>query len=390
MINRVVLFVMDSVGIGALPDAHAFGDEGANTIGNIVKATGGLNLPNLQLLGLGNIDGVTGIEPLSSVKGAYGRSAEVSNGKDTTTGHWELAGIHVTEPFQTFPQGFPEEVIKTFEERTGRRVIGNKPASGTVILDELGGEHMKTGAVIVYTSADSVFQIAAHEQVVPLEELYRMCEAAREIMMGKYAVARIIARPFLGKPGSFERTPNRRDYSLDPFEDTLLDKAKASGLDVIAIGKIEDIYNGKGITEAIHTKDNLAGIQATIDYLKKDNQGIIFTNLVDFDSKYGHRRDPEGYRRALEEMDERIPDLLESLRPTDMIIFTADHGNDPTFRGSDHTREYIPILIYGENIKENVNIGTRKSFADIAATISDILEIPATGKGESFKNSILK
>lgn len=249
---------------------------------------------------------------------------------------------------------------------------------------------MKTGAVIVYTSADSVFQIAAHEQVVPLEELYRMCEAAREIMMGKYAVARIIARPFLGKPGSFERTPNRRDYSLDPFEDTLLDKAKASGLDVIAIGKIEDIYNGKGITEAIHTKDNLAGIQATIDYLKKDNQGIIFTNLVDFDSKYGHRRDPEGYRRALEEMDERIPDLLESLRPTDMIIFTADHGNDPTFRGSDHTREYIPILIYGENIKENVNIGTRKSFADIAATISDILEIPATGKGESFKNSILK
>ncbi|GAB6087803.1 phosphopentomutase [Alkaliphilus crotonatoxidans] len=390
MINRVVLFVMDSVGIGALPDAHAFGDEGANTIGNIVKATGGLNLPNLQLLGLGNIDGVTGIEPLSSVKGAYGRSAEVSNGKDTTTGHWELAGIHVTEPFQTFPQGFPEEVIKTFEERTGRRVIGNKPASGTVILDELGGEHMKTGAVIVYTSADSVFQIAAHEQVVPLEELYRMCETAREIMMGKYAVARIIARPFLGKPGSFERTPNRRDYSLDPFEDTLLDKAKASGLDVIAIGKIEDIYNGKGITEAIHTKDNLAGIQATIDYLKKDNQGIIFTNLVDFDSKYGHRRDPEGYRRALEEMDERIPDLLESLRPTDMIIFTADHGNDPTFRGSDHTREYIPILIYGENIKENVNIGTRKSFADIAATISDILEIPATGKGESFKNSILK
>lgn len=390
MINRVVLFVMDSVGIGALPDAHAFGDEGANTIGNIVKATGGLNLPNLQLLGLGNIDGVTGIEPLSSVKGAYGRSAEVSNGKDTTTGHWELAGIHVTEPFQTFPQGFPEEVIKTFEERTGRRVIGNKPASGTVILDELGGEHMKTGAVIVYTSADSVFQIAAHEQVVPLEELYRMCEAAREIMMGKYAVARIIARPFLGKPGSFERTPNRRDYSLDPFEDTLLDKAKASGLDVIAIGKIEDIYNGKGITEAIHTKDNLAGIQATIDYLKKDNQGIIFTNLVDFDSKYGHRRDPEGYRRALEEMDERIPDLLESLRPTDMIIFTADHGNDPTFRGSDHTREYIPILIYGENIKENVNIGTRKTFADIAATISDILEIPATGKGESFKNSILK
>lgn len=390
MINRVVLFVMDSVGIGALPDAEAFGDQGANTLGNIAKATGGINLPNLQKLGLGNIEGIKGIEAIKAPEGAFGRSQEVSNGKDTTTGHWEMAGIYVTEPFQTFPQGFPNEVISAFEERTGRKVIGNKPASGTVILDELGKDHMETGDVIVYTSADSVFQIAAHEEVIPLEELYRMCEIAREIMMGEYAVARIIARPFIGKPGHFERTPNRRDYSLSPFEVTMLDLAKEAGLDVIAIGKIEDIYNGRGITEALHTKDNLAGIQATIDYLQKDNRGIIFTNLVDFDSKYGHRRDPVGYRKALEELDERISAILENLSPTDIIIFTADHGNDPTFPGTDHTREYIPIVVYGEAIKNNVNIGTRKSFADIAATISDLLDIPSTGKGESFKNLILK
>lgn len=390
MINRVVLFVMDSVGIGALPDADAFGDTGANTLGNIAVASNGLYLPNLQSLGLGNIDGLKGINPIEDPMGAYGRSEEVSQGKDTTTGHWELAGIHVTEPFRTFPEGFPEEIIQAFEEKTGRRVIGNKPASGTVILDELGKEHMETGNVIVYTSADSVFQIAAHEEVVPLEELYRMCEIAREIMMGDYAVARIIARPFVGEPGSFERTPNRRDYSLEPFQETLLDIAKDAGLDVIGIGKIEDIYNGRGITEAIHTKDNMAGIDATIEYLKKDNRGIIFTNLVDFDSKYGHRRDAHGYRKALEAMDERIPSILMNLTPNDVIIFTADHGNDPTFKGSDHTREYIPIVVFGEKIKENANIGTRKSFADIAATISDLLDIPNTGKGESFKDMILK
>ena len=390
MINRVVLFVMDSVGIGALPDADKFGDLGANTLGNIAIEANGLYLPNLQSLGLGNIDGIKGIDPIADPMGSYGKSEEVSQGKDTTTGHWELAGIHVTEPFKTFPEGFPEEVISAFEERTGRKVIANKPASGTAILDELGKEHMETGHVIVYTSADSVFQIAAHEEVVPLEELYQMCEIAREIMMGDNAVARIIARPFVGEPGNFERTPNRRDYSLDPFEETLLDKAKKAGLDVIGIGKIEDIYNGKGITEAIHTKDNMEGIDATIEYLKKDNRGIIFTNLVDFDSKYGHRRDSHGYRKALEAMDERLPSILMNLTPDDVIIFTADHGNDPTFKGSDHTREYIPIVIFGEKIKENVNIGTRKSFADIAATISDLLDIPNTGKGESFKNMILK
>ncbi len=390
MVNRVVIFVMDSVGIGALPDAEAFGDVGANTLGNIVKASGGINLPNLRKLGLGNIDGLVGVEAVENPTGAYGRSDEVSNGKDTTTGHWELAGLHVTEPFQTFPDGFPKEIIDEFEAKVGRKVLGNKPASGTEILDELGEEHVKTGNPIVYTSADSVFQIAAHEGVIPLEELYKMCEIAREIMMGEYTVARIIARPFEGEVGKFTRTPNRRDYSLSPFGETLLDIAKKAGLDVIGVGKIEDIYNGHGITEAIHTKDNMAGIDATIDYLGKDNKGIIFTNLVDFDAKYGHRRDPIGYKNALEEMDRKIPEMLEKMGPNDIIIFTADHGNDPTYKGTDHTREYIPIVIYGNAIKENVNLGTRKSFADIAATISDLLDIPSTGKGDSFKNLILK
>lgn len=390
MIKRVVLFVMDSVGIGALPDAEKFGDVGANTLGNIIKSTGGIHLPNLQRLGLGNIEGIEGMEGVPHPKGAFGKSAEVSQGKDTTTGHWELAGIHVTEPFQTFPQGFPPEIIQAFEERTGRKVVGNKPASGTAILDELGPHQMETGDVIVYTSADSVFQIAAHEEIIPLEELYRMCEIARELMMGKYAVARIIARPYVGTPGNFERTGNRRDYSLDPFEDTMLDHIKAAGLDVIAIGKIEDIYNGKGITEARHTKSNLEGIEATIAYLQQENSGLIFTNLVDFDSKYGHRRDPQGYRRALEELDENIPRILAAMKPEDIIIFTADHGNDPTFKGTDHTREYIPIVIYGEKVKENTNIGVRETFADIAATITDLLEVPFKGKGTSFKETILK
>ncbi|MBM7614028.1 phosphopentomutase [Alkaliphilus hydrothermalis] len=390
MVNRVVLFVMDSVGIGALPDAEAFGDVGVNTLGNIALATGGLDLPNLQGLGLGNIDGIKGVTAVDAPKGAYGRSDEVSNGKDTTTGHWELAGLHVTEPFNTYPEGFPEEIISAFEEKVGRKVLGNKPASGTVILDELGEEHMKTGYPIVYTSADSVFQIAVHEEIIPLEELYKMCEIAREIMTGDHAVARVIARPFVGNVGAFTRTPNRRDYSLDPFGETLLDIAKTAGLDVIAVGKIEDIYNGHGVTEAIHTKDNMAGIDATIDYLKKNNRGIIFTNLVDFDAKYGHRRDAVGYKKALEDMDQRIPEILNAMGPKDVIIFTADHGNDPTYKGTDHTREYIPIVVYGDAIKGNVNLGTRKSFADIAATISDLLEIDNTGKGESFKNMIIK
>ncbi|AKL95322.1 phosphopentomutase DeoB [Clostridium aceticum] len=389
MVNRVVLFVIDSVGIGALPDAEEFGDVGANTLGNIIKAEGGIHLPNLISLGLGNIDGIIGIDPIESPLGAYGRSDEVSQGKDTTTGHWELAGLHLTKPFKTFPDGFPESVIQAFEEKIGKKILGNKAASGTAIIEELGEEHLKTGYPIVYTSADSVFQIAAHEEVIPIEELYKMCRIAREIMMGDHAVARIIARPFVGTLGSFNRTSNRRDFSLNPPGETVLDIAKREGFDVIAVGKIEDIFNGQGITEAVHTEDNMDGIDQTINYLNKENKGIIFTNLVDFDSKYGHRRDAKGYKQALEDMDQRIPELLKSLKKDDMIMIVADHGNDPTFKGTDHTREYIPILIYGEAVKPNVNIGTRKSFADIAATIADILGIPSTGKGDSFKSLMM-
>jgi len=381
---------MDSVGIGALPDAGNFGDIGANTLGNIAIKQKGINLSNLQRLGLGNIDNIVGVEPILSPLGAFGKSLEVSNGKDTTTGHWELSGLHLTEPFKTFPKGFPKDIIDSFECEIGRRVLGNKAASGTEILDELGEEHMKTGYPIVYTSADSVLQIAAHEEIIPLEKLYEMCKIAREIMMGDNAIARIIARPFVGTPGNFDRTSNRKDYSLDPSGETVLDIVKKEGLDVIAIGKIEDIFNGKGITDAVHTTDNMDGIDKTIEYIQKESKGIIFTNLVDFDSKYGHRRDPKGYKEALEKFDSRIPEILNSMKDNDIIIFTADHGNDPTYQGSDHTREYIPIIIYGKHVKGNVNIGTRKSFADIAATISDIFTIQSTGNGESFKDLILK
>ncbi|MCC5909917.1 MAG: phosphopentomutase [Clostridiaceae bacterium] len=390
MVKRVLLFVIDSVGIGELPDAVKFGDVGANTLGNIAMKEGGIHLPNLQKLGLGNIDGIKGVQPIDQPLGCYGKSDEVSLGKDTTTGHWEMVGIHLKEPFRTYENGFPKEIIDEFEKRIGKKVLGNKPASGTAIIEELGEEHIKTGYPIVYTSADSVFQIAAHEEIIPLEQQYEMCKVAREIMMGEHAVARIIARPFIGNAGSFTRTSNRRDFSLSPSEETVLDIAKKQGLDVIAVGKIEDIFNGQGITEAVHTKDNMDGIDQTIKYLQKTNKGIIFTNLVDFDSKYGHRRDVKGYKQALEEMDARVPEILDNLRADDMVIFTADHGNDPTFRGSDHTREYIPIVIYGKQLKNNVNIGIRSSFADIAATIAEALNIPDTNKGKSFKNLIIK
>lgn len=389
MVNRIILFIIDSVGIGELPDADKFGDVGANTLGNIALSQGGISLPNLQRLGLGNIDNIKGVEPIKSPLGAFGRAAEISNGKDTTTGHWEIAGLHLKEAFKTYPQGFPKEIIRELESRIGRKVLGNKPASGTVILDELGEEHMATGKPIVYTSADSVLQIAAHEDVIPLEELYSICKIAREIMQGDNAVARIIARPFIGNPGNFIRTPNRRDYSLDPFGKTVLDIAREQGLDVISIGKIEDIFNGRGISQSVHTRDNMDGIDKTIDYIEKNNRGIIFTNLVEFDSHYGHRRDPAGYKKALEEMDRRLAEILSAMKEDDLIIITADHGNDPTFKGTDHTREYVPIVIYGKKVKAGVNIGTRESFSDIAATISHIFKMPSTDKGESFKDLIL-
>lgn len=389
MDNRVILIVMDSIGIGELPDSEKFGDKGVNTLGNIAKNTN-INIPNLINLGIGNIDGLEDIKETECPMGAFGKSGELSQGKDTTTGHWEMVGLLVDKPFKTFPDGFPREIIEEFERKTGRKVIGNKPASGTAILDELAQEHIETGNIIVYTSADSVFQIAAHEEIVSLEELYNMCKIARELLMGDNAVARVIARPFIGTIGNFTRTSNRRDFSLNPFEDTILDNIKGAGLDMIAVGKIEDIFNGKGITEAIHTKDNMDGVDETIKYIKKDNNGLIFTNLVDFDSKYGHRRDVEGYKKAIEEFDSRIPEIIDSMKENDILILTADHGNDPTYIGTDHTREYVPILVYGKNVKNGINIGVRKTFSDIGATVADLLNVKMPKHGESFKNSILK
>ncbi|GAU76978.1 phosphopentomutase [Fusibacter sp. 3D3] len=390
MINRVILFVLDSVGIGALPDSEQYGDVDVNTLGHIAGSTDNFKIPNLKRLGIGNIEGVDSIEADPSPIGAYGRSLEASNGKDTTTGHWEIAGLLIDQPFKTYPNGFPDYVIREFEAKTGRKIMCNKPASGTVILDELGETHMKTGNPIVYTSADSVFQIAAHEEIIPLEELYEMCQIARDMLMGEDQVARVIARPFVGTPGHFERTSNRRDYSLKPFNKTVLDMAKEHGLEVKAVGKIVDIFDGEGITEDVHTKDNMDGVEQTLKYLKQDFKGILFTNLVDFDAKFGHRRDIKGYKEALEAFDARIPELLEAMHDEDVIIFLADHGNDPAYKGTDHTREYIPVLVAGKSIRENVNIGTLNTFADIAATVSDMLGIPQTPHGESFKALILK
>lgn len=390
MINRVVLFVLDSVGIGALPDSEKFGDKGVNTLGNIAKAAKDFKIPNLKAMGIGNIEGVDAIESVANPIGAFGRSAEASNGKDTTTGHWEIAGLYLEQPFQTYPDGFPEHIISAFEKETGRKVLCNKPASGTVVLDELGEEHMKTGNPIVYTSADSVFQIAAHEDIIPLDELYKMCAFSRELLRGEDQVARVIARPFVGEPGKFERTPNRRDYSVKPYGKTVLDIAKASGFEVKAVGKIVDIYDGEGITEDVHTKDNMDGVDQTLNYLKQDFKGILFSNLVDFDAKYGHRRDVVGYQRALEEVDARLPELMSALKEDDVLFIMADHGNDPTYEGTDHTREYIPILVYGDKIKAGVDLGTRKTFADIAATVSEMLNIDKTPYGESFMKEILK
>ncbi|GAB7089441.1 phosphopentomutase [Marinifilum fragile] len=374
-IERATIVVLDSAGVGYLPDAEEFGDVGSNTIGNIAKHCGGISLPNMQKLGLGNIIDIDGVEPENNVNGAYGKAAEASKGKDTTTGHWEIAGVKLEKAFPTYTNGFSEETIKLFEERTGRKVMANKPASGTAILDEYGDEQMKTGNWIVYTSADPVFQIAAHEEVIPLEELYKACEIALEICSEHEPVARVIARPYLGSgKGNFTRTPNRHDYSVTPPQPTVLDRLKENGLDVIGIGKTKDIFAGQGITDSRGTnKDNVDGIEKTLVALEEDSKGLIFTNLVDFDMVYGHRRNPEGYKDALEEFDKYLPQIQEKLKEDEILILTADHGCDPTYKGTDHTREYIPLMVYGKQIKLNVNLGTRTTFADIAATIEELL-----------------
>ncbi|WP_297404461.1 phosphopentomutase [uncultured Cetobacterium sp.] len=374
-IERVTLIVLDSVGVGALPDAKEFGDAGTNTIGNIALTTGGLNLPNMEKMGLGNITDILGVDKEENAIGAYGKAEEKSKGKDTTTGHWEIAGVVQEKAFPTYPNGFPKEVIERFEKETGRKVLCNLPYSGTEVLDVYGEEQLESGAWIVYTSADPVFQIAANEEEVSLKELYLACEKALEICSEMAPVARVIARPYLGrKKGEFKRTSNRHDYSVKPPKETMLDRIKNSGLDVIAVGKTSDIFAGVGITESRGTnKDNLDGILKTIEEVKKDSKGIIFTNLVDFDMMYGHRRDPKGYKNALEEFDSYLPEIMENLKENEVLILTADHGCDPTYKGSDHTREYVPVLVYGKNLKENVNLGTKVGFSTMAATIEDLL-----------------
>lgn len=389
-INRFIVIVLDSVGIGEAPDAAAFGDVGCHTLGNIARVVGGLKLPHLEAMGLANIAGLEGLIPQRTPTAAYGKMAEVSAGKDTTTGHWELMGLQLKQPFPLYPNGFPPEIMDRFEAEIGRGWLGNYPASGTVIIDELGQEHMRTGQVIVYTSGDSVFQIAAHEEIVPVPELYRICRIAREILRGEHEVSRVIARPFVGLPGKFERTANRHDFSVLPPEPTVLDSLKEAGLMVYAVGKIEDIFTGQGITEAVHTQDNADGMDKTIAAMREQRRrGLIFTNLVDFDAKFGHRNNPQGYANALVEFDRRVPEFMEALADDDVLVFTADHGNDPTTPGTDHTREYVPILITGRLIKAGVNIGVRQTFADLAATIADTLGVKPPPYGVSFKSMII-
>ncbi|MEG6567394.1 phosphopentomutase [Thermoanaerobacterium saccharolyticum] len=387
MVNRVLLIVLDSVGAGEAPDAYKYGDVGSNTLGHICDVTG-VKLPNLGKLGLGNILPLKSVEADKSAIGAYGKMQEHSAGKDTTTGHWEIAGLWIDKAFPTFPNGFPDEVINKLEERIGRKVIGNKPASGTEIIEELGEEHVKTGYPIVYTSADSVFQIAAHEGVIPLDELYKMCEIAREILTGDYAVGRVIARPFVGEAGNFVRTENRRDFSLKPFSPTILDKLKDAGHEVFAIGKIEDIFAGCGITGKDHSTNNKDGIIATLNALDKVKEGLIFTNLVDFDMLYGHRNNPYGYADALKYFDDHLTEIISKLKDDDLLIITADHGNDPTTASTDHSREYVPLLVYNCRFTHGKDLGIRQTFSDIAATVAEIFNVEGTGHGTSFLSEL--
>ena len=389
--KRVFIVVLDSVGIGDLPDAALYGDEGSHTLYAASTSTY-FHMPNMQKLGLFHIDGVK--ERFSEIKGdtpfegTVGRMVELSKGKDTTTGHWEIAGIISEKPFPTYPKGFPEEILKPFEERTGRKVICNLPYSGTDVIRDYGKEHVETGSLIVYTSADSVFQIAAHEEVVPLQELYRDCEIARELLTGKHSVGRVIARPFIGTAPDFKRTTNRHDFSLVP-PTTMMDQMKEQGLDTLAVGKIYDIFAGKGITETVRTHDNTEGIEKLIERTGKDFEGLCFVNLVDFDMLYGHRNDVDGYAKALTYFDEQLPRILAGLRKDDILMITADHGCDPSTPSTDHSREYIPLVIYGENVKQGVNLGTRQSFADIAATILDYFKVEQKVAGTSFLKEVL-
>ena len=387
--QRVYLIVLDSFGIGNAPDAADFGDKGANTLYTITHS-GEYDTPNMKKLGLSCIDGVDYLEKVDNVVGSYGRMQEASRGKDTTIGHWEIAGIVSEKALPTYPNGFPKAVLDEFSKRTGREILCNKPYSGTDVIRDYGEEHVRTGKLIVYTSADSVFQIAAHEDIVPVEELYRYCEIAREILVGEHGVGRVIARPFVGEAPNFQRTTNRHDFSLLPPRDTMLDVLQKEGYDTYGVGKIYDIFAGKGISHTQRIQGNVDGMEKTIQLQDKEFNGLCFVNLVDFDMLYGHRNDIEGYAKAATVFDKQLGTFMERMQPQDILMITADHGCDPGFEGTDHSRECVPFLVYGEQVKEGVNLGTRKTFSDIAATILDIFGIDYRLDGTSFKEEILK
>ena len=381
--TRAIVIVLDSVGVGELPDADTYGDCGSNTLRNISRQVP-LRVPTLRTLGLDRVVDLGGTPSQSAPRAAIGRMAEASAGKDSVTGHWEMMGIVLDRAFPVFPQGFPPEILQELSRLTGRAVIGNKAASGTVIIDELGPEHMRTGALIVYTSADSVFQIAAHEAIVPVAELYRACEIAYKLVGEGLGVGRVIARPFVGAPGSFTRTANRHDYALPPFEETLLDRAKAAGFPVVAIGKVEDLFAGRGVTSAVHTASDDEGMDGVERQMAQVDRGLIFANLVDFDSRFGHRNDIGGYAANLERFDERLAALLPSLRSGDLLIITADHGNDPTTPSTDHSREYVPLLVTGAHVRAGAELGTRATFADLGQTLAEVFGVGPLGHGTSF------
>ena len=389
MVKRVILIVLDSVGVGELPDAGDYGDIGSNTLCNISREMGGLRIDNMIGFGMGNIDGLRDLDKTGNPSGCYGKLAEKSKGKDTVTGHWEISGIILEKPLRTFPEGFPEDIIKEFEEKAGTKVLGNVVASGTEIIKQLGEEHRRTGYPIVYTSADSVFQIAADEDVIPLDRLYRMCEIARGMFVNDRTIGRIIARPFIVREGEYIRTSNRKDYAMDPPAMTMLDYLKDSGFEVSAVGKIEDIFNKKGITRAVHIKNNNDGVDRTLEYMRTAGDGLIFTNLVDFDMVYGHRNNVVGYAQALEEFDSRLPEILALMKDDDVLILTADHGCDPVSKSTDHSREYVPLLVYGKGIKKGVNLGTRECFCDIGKTILDFFGVENQINGTSFSGEVL-
>jgi phosphopentomutase len=387
-LERAIVVVLDGVGVGQAPDAAAFGDAGANSLGNTARAVGGMTLPHLGAMGLGNVTSIEGTPPVAFASGAYGRLVEVSPAKDSTTGHWELMGLPLARAMPTYPHGFPADVIARFEAAIGRGTLGNKPASGTAIIEELGEEHLRTGKPIIYTSADSVFQIAAHEEVIPLEELYRMSAIARAQLTGEHAVGRVIARPFVGTSGSFTRTPHRKDFSLEPPGPTLLDALKDASYDVIGVGKIEDLFVMRGLTKSSHPGTNEGSMERALEELAQPFRGLLFVNLVDMDQLYGHRRNPEGYARAMEAADAWVPRLQALLGPRDALFITGDHGTDPTYSGTDHTREAVPILVHGAPVTANVNLGERRSFADLGQTLAAAFGVPSLPAGTSFASEI--